>query len=76
MVNPNKVDNEYYFEEESYEQEEQLEEEQLEEFQEKIDTIILNIKYELVSYAQNNHLPLCEYLDNGIIENYVYNLIS
>lgn len=73
MVNPNKIVNEYYFDEENDDDEE---EEILEEFQEKLDTIILNIKHELITYVQNNELPLCEYLDIYEIENYVYNIVS
>lgn len=75
MVKYTDVFNEEYYEDEYYE-EEKTEKEIIEENQEKIDTIILNIKSELIAYSQTNTLPLCEYLDDDVLETFLYNILN
>lgn len=70
----NVINEEYY--EEKYYEEEKTEKEIMEETREKIDNIILNIKSELIVYSQTNTLPLCEYLDDDVIETFLYNILN
>lgn len=71
LINEEYDDQEYYQEEET-----ETEKEIIEEKQEKIDTIILNIKSELIAYSQTNTLPLCEYLDDDVIETFLYHILT
>ena len=75
MVKYTNLINEEYDDQEYY-QEEKTEKEIIEEKQEKIDTIILNIKSELIAYSQTNTLPLCEYLDDDVIETFLYHILT
>lgn len=76
MVNSTEINTEYYSDEEYYDADEKTEDEILAETREKIETIILNIKSELMNYSQNNSLPLCEYLDTDVLETFIYNIIN
>ena len=72
LINEEYDDQEYYQEETETETEKEI----IEEKQEKIDTIILNIKSELIAYSQTNTLPLCEYLDDDVIETFLYHILT
>ena len=76
MVNSTGINTEYCSDEEYYNVEKKTEVEMLAETREKIESIILNIKSELISYSQNNSLPLCEYLDTDVLETFIYNIIN